>query len=104
MESAAGSVPPSAKSTSSISSKTVAKLGPAASGASSGQTVMPTSEQARMLASEAKSIEVAVLRLFDSATSADEIDETIFGNYEETARYENPFVQIKGVCQVRRCV
>ena len=67
----------------------------AQSEASSQQT------QARMLASEAKSIEVAVLRLYDSTTTADEIDETIFVNHDENVVFENPLMKLNGVCEVR---
>ena len=54
-----------------------------------------------MLASEAKSIEVAVLRLYDSNTTCDEIDETVFGNHDESCAFENPLVRLNGVLEVR---
>ena len=56
---------------------------------------------ARLLASEAKSIEVAVLRLYESATTEDEIDETVFVNHDENCVFENPLMKLKGVCEIR---
>uniref|UniRef100_A0A7S2SZM9 Uncharacterized protein n=1 Tax=Chloropicon primus TaxID=1764295 RepID=A0A7S2SZM9_9CHLO len=65
------------------------------------ETSASAASQARMLASEAKSIEVAVLRLYDSSTTVDEIDETIFGNHDEVCTFENPLVKLCGVCEIR---
>jgi hypothetical protein len=56
---------------------------------------------ARLLASEAKSIEVAVLRLYESTTTEDEIDETVFVNHDENCVFENPLMKLKGVCEIR---
>jgi len=96
-----GSDKPLLASEGSQSSKTVGRMPSSATSTATKETTASAATQARMLASEAKSIEVAVLRLYDSNTTCDEIDETIFGNHDEACVFENPLVKLRGVCEVR---
>mmetsp|Transcript_10334 Transcript_10334/g.26215 ORF Transcript_10334/g.26215 Transcript_10334/m.26215 type:complete len:304 (+) Transcript_10334:62-973(+) len=58
-------------------------------------------QRRKVKASEAKAVEMAVLSLYQKCTTQNEVDESIFGSYDEAVTFENPVIKTLGVGQLR---